>query len=322
MDITLLAYGSRGDVEPFVALGQGLLKAGYRVRLVAPEVFASLVLGSGIEFVGLPGDPEQLVRSLVDTGGRCWAGSVRSVAQYVMPLATQVLEVVQAACAGSDAVIHSFLLTIAGYEIARARGIPDISAQFFPVFTSTSEFPGIAFPDLPLGDLYRRATHWVLKQTFWQGSRILYRRLRRVNSHLPRLTGWPFDVQSERPSPILYAFSPQVVPRPHDWRSGAHVTGYWFPQGTADWQPPRELTDFLDAGPPPVCVSFGSTITRKRNRLAETVLNALAISRRRGVIVGPALQVDRPPESVFWLEYAPYDWLFPRAATVVHHGGA
>lgn len=322
MDITLLAYGSRGDIEPFVALGQGLVRAGYRVRLVAPEVFASLALGSDIDFVGLPGDPEQLVRGLVETGSRRWAGTVRSVAQYVMPLATQVLETVQAACAGTDAVIHSFLLTIAGSEIARARGIPDISVQLFPVFTPTTECPGIVFPDLPLGDPYRRVTHWVLKQTFWQGSRILYRRLRRVTPHFPRLTGWPLDVRSERPSPILYAFSPQIVPRPHDWRDGTHVTGYWFPQGPLDWQSPQELTDFLEAGPPPVCVSFGSTLTRERDRLVDTVFEALTLSRRRGVIVGPALQVDRPPESVFWLDYAPYGWLFPRAAAVVHHGGA
>jgi len=322
MDTTLLAYGSRGDVEPFVALGQGLLRAGYRVRLAAPDVFAPLVLESGIEFVGLPGDPEQLVRSLVEPGGRRWCGSVRSVAKFAMPLAVQVLEALQDACAGTDAVIHSFLLTLAGHEIARARGIPDLSAQFFPVFTATTEFPSIVFPDLPLGNLYRRATHWVLKQTYWQGSRFLYHRLRRSNPHLPQLTGWLFDVGDGRPTPILYAFSPEVVPRPHDWPGDATVTGYWFPQGRIDWRPPRELADFLDAGPPPVCVSFGSTVMRERDRLGELVVEALAISRQRGVIVGPALHVDSLPESVLWLDYAPYGWLFPRAATVVHHGGA
>ena len=322
MHITLLAYGSRGDVEPFVALGKGLSRAGYRVRLAAPEIFASLVRSSDIEFSGLPGDPRRLVQGLVDSAGKNWLRMVRSVSQFALPLGAQVLAAAQAACEGTEAIIHSFLLTIAGHEIATAQGIPDLSAQMFPVFSPTVEFPGIVFPDLPLGNLYRRATHQVVGQTFWQGSRLLYGRVRRTSPHLPRLTRWPFRADNHRSPPILYAFSSQVVPRPHDWREDVHVTGYWFSEDETDWQPPEGLVAFLQAGPPPVCVGFGSTVTRDRDRLARVVLEALKKSRQRGVIVGTGLALERPSAAVLQVDYAPYGWLFPRAAAVVHHGGA
>jgi len=322
MHITLLAYGSRGDVEPFVALGKGLLRAGHRVRLAAPEAFAALVRSCDIEFAGLPGDPGRLVQALVDSAGRNWWRMVQSVSRFALPLGAQVSEAILAVCEGTQAIIHSFLLTMVGHEIARAKGIPGFSAQLFPVFSPTAEFPGIVFPDLPLGRFYRRVTHEVIHQTFWQGSRLLYERVRRSNPHLPRLTRWPFRSGTDRPLPILYAFSPQVVPRPHDWRDDAHVTGYWFSEDSGDWRPPERLVAFLLAGPPPVCVGFGSTVTQDRDRLAGVVFEALERSQQRAVVVGGGLGSMSSSDTLFQLDYAPYGWLFLKAAAVVHHGGA
>ena len=223
----------------------------------------------------------------------------------------------------ADGVISPAMVGIlVGHEIARAKGIPGFSAQLFPVFSPTAEFPGIVFPDLPLGRFYRRVTHEVIHQTFWQGSRLLYERVRRSNPHLPRLTRWPFRSGTDRPLPILYAFSPQVVPRPHDWRDDAHVTGYWFSEDSGDWRPPERLVAFLLAGPPPVCVGFGSTVTQDRDRLAGVVFEALERSQQRAVVVGGGLGSMSSSDTLFQLDYAPYGWLFLKAAAVVHHGGA
>ena len=72
MHVAVMTYGSRGDVEPFVALGRGLLQAGHSVRLAAPQPFESFVTAHGIDFVGLPGDPTRLVQELVDEAGENW----------------------------------------------------------------------------------------------------------------------------------------------------------------------------------------------------------------------------------------------------------
>jgi sterol 3beta-glucosyltransferase len=89
-----------------------------------------------------------------------------------------------------------------------------------------------------------------------------------------------------------------------------------------DWQPPRKLVDFLDAGPAPVSISFGSTVTRNPGELAETVADAVVASGQRGVLVGPGWGSTDLPGSILALEAVPYGWLFPRMSAVVHHGGA
>ena len=322
MQVTLLTHGSRGDVEPFVALGKGFVQAGHTVRLAAPEGFNSLAASHGLDFVGLPGEPHRLVQSLVEMAGRNPLRMVAVTSRFVVPLAARVFERVEAACDGAQVLVHSFLLTQAGHEVAKKLGIPDVSAQFFPIFAGTAQFAAVTFPDLPLGGLYRRLSHGITTQTFQQGGRILYWWVRRANPHLPPLTGWPFSSKDGRRPPILFAFSPHVVPPPTDWPGDAHVTGYWFLDEPGAWEPPAELLDFLEAGRKPVSISFGSTVTREPDELGETVLRALALSGQRGVLVGTGLPKEVLPVDVLALDYVPYGWLFPRMSAVVHHGGA
>lgn len=322
MHVTLVTYGSRGDVEPFVALGRGFLRAGDEVRLVAPERFESMAAARGIDFLGLPGDPDRLVQDLVELAGRNPLRMVSSVSRFVLPLAARVFDQVRTACTGTEVIIHSFLLTQAGHEVARELGIPDVSAQFFPIFSTTAEFPAVAFPNLPLGRPYRRLSHVVTTQTFRQGGRILYWWVRRTNPHLPRLHGWPFSRNNGRRPPVLYAFSPHVVPQPRDWPGDAHITGYWFLDDNGNWQPPRGLLDFLDAGPRPIAIGLGSTVTQKPDDITRTVLRALDLTGQRGVLVGKEWSQEDLSADVFTLVSAPYGWLFPRMSAVVHHGGA
>ncbi|HEX2036809.1 MAG TPA: glycosyltransferase, partial [Chloroflexota bacterium] len=130
--------------------------------------------------------------------------------------------------------------------------------------------------------------------------------------------------------PRLYGYSRLVVPRPPDWPPDWHVTGYWaLDSATAvpPWEPPAALAAFLDAGPPPVYVGFGSMAPRSAGHLTEAALQALRATGQRGILasgwagLGAASGAALPPE-VFRIQEAPHDWLFPRMAAVVHHGGA
>ena len=322
MKITILTYGSRGDVEPFVELGKGLIKAGYQVRLAAPKKFKPLVSGNQIEFISFPGDPQQLVQDLVDQAGGSWLGMVSEMSSFVLPLGAEVSQLAYTACRDADLIIHSFLLTNTGFEIAREMDIPDISAQTFPVFTNTGAFPAPVAPDLPLGDIYRKLTHALVTQTFWQGSRIIYRRIRKELPELPPLTSWPFDPHNTWKTPILYAFSPQIVPRPADWPDGVYITGYWFSANEIDWKPDAQLTRFLENGPAPIAVAFGSTSTSKITGVYHKVVEALRRTDQRGIIIGKKPR-ELGSQNVFWHEeYIPYTWLFKHSNAVIHHGGA
>jgi UDP:flavonoid glycosyltransferase YjiC (YdhE family) len=123
---------------------------------------------------------------------------------------------------------------------------------------------------------------------------------------------------------MLYCYSPAIAPKPPDWSEQAHVTGYWFLDHPSAWQPPADLVRFLGSGPPPVYIGFGSMVSRKPEQTTRIALDALKQSRQRGVIAtgwGALSQSDLPSE-VFLIESVPHDWLFPKMAAVVHHGGA
>jgi UDP:flavonoid glycosyltransferase YjiC (YdhE family) len=245
------------------------------------------------------------------------------ILDYALPLARQVLADAYQACLGADAIIHSLLMTIAGHQIARELDRPDFSAMVFAVFTPTATFPNPGFPVLPLGGGYNRLTHLMFDQINWRVSQVAYAWLRRQQPELPRLSTWPFSAANRRPTPILYGFSPLVIPKPPDWGHDAHVTGYWFLDTGHDWQPPAALADFLEGGPPPVYIGFGSMISRQAAKLTEVALEALAHTGQRGVLQagwGGLVTEDLPPD-VFRLDSAPFDWLFPRMAAAVHHGG-
>jgi sterol 3beta-glucosyltransferase len=322
MKITLLTYGSRGDVEPFVALGEGLIERGHHVHLAAPQAFEELATSHGITFTGLPGDPGEAVKKLVDDAGKNWLRMMTTLGKFVLPLAKEVFTNAQQAAGGSDLVIHSFLLTGAGYEIAKRQGVPNLSVQFFPVFSSTGNFPSLTAPELPLGRFYNHSTHKITNAILKFGMKATYRWVQRQNPDLPDLTGWAFDGDAETRTPILYAISPHVVPPPDEMSATAYMTGYWSLKSSVKYEPSPELLGFLEAGAPPVAICFGSTISKNSAKIAKIAHDALMECNVRGILVGKGLHNENLPPNILWQDFVPYEWLFPRVAVIAHHGGA
>jgi len=75
---------------------------------------------------------------------------------------------------------------------------------------------------------------------------------------LPDRADWPWRRGESNPAPILFAYSPQILPAPPDWPHFAHVTGYWQLPPEPRWHPPPALVEFLVSGPPPVYFGMGS----------------------------------------------------------------
>jgi sterol 3beta-glucosyltransferase len=133
----------------------------------------------------------------------------------------------------------------------------------------------------------------------------------------------PFISLQKQKVPVLYGYSAQVLPHPEDWDVSQHVTGYWFLEPPTAWEPPKDLVHFLNAGPPPVYIGFGSMSSKKSEATADLVLQALARTGLRGVMYAGwgGLKKEQLPETVFMSDSIPHTWLFPRMAAVVHHGG-
>ena len=322
--VALLTYGTRGDVEPFIALAEGLQRAGFAPRLAAPAVFEPLAQDHRVEFHPLPGNPAQLAKDLVALAGTSWPRMVRAVSRFVAPLGAQVFRHAIECAADADLIVHSFLMTQTGHELARRQGIPSISAQMFPVFAPTSAFPAVISPDIPGCGPYRRLTHVFVTQVFWQGSRILYNGVRRMEPALPTLSGWPFSGPRMSRPWIMFAFSRHVVPPPSDWDGVAEVTGYWPLGAQESWKAPVGLERFLAAGPLPIYVGLGSGGEAAGTAWMDAAEAALTECGLRGIFdLGSSdLTANHLPETIYAVRDIPHAWLFPRVAAVVHHGGA
>ena len=324
LKITILTYGSRGDVEPFAALAGGLIARGYGVTLAGPAKYRDLITSPEVNVHPLPGDPGRLAEDFREKAGANPLKTFSVMSQHVRPIAQQVFDESQKAVQGADLVLHSFAMTDGGHTLASRVGAGSISVQFFPVFSPTGAFPALMFPDLPLGPSYRWLTHWASTRLFHWGGRVLYRMLRRRSRTLPRLEKWPFQSGSEEAVPILYAYSPEVVPKPADWDDRSVVTGYWFREPGEAWEPPDEVRAFLRRPRRKVYIGLGSMLPDPGRELMGMFVKILESLGLAG-IVSAKDQQDGPAalgEHSLLVGELPHSWLFPRLDAAVHHGGA
>jgi UDP:flavonoid glycosyltransferase YjiC (YdhE family) len=327
MRIAIIATGSRGDVEPYIALGKGLADAGHAIRLVTHHNFVALVQAHGLEFWPIAGNVQDIAQGmavLLERGN--FLAILAEMGKEAQAGALALAQGGLAACRGVDAILAGIGGLFVGIALAEKLGLPLLQAYYIP-FTPTAAYPSFLVPKPPiaLGGGFNRLSYHLARQMMWQMFRPADGRARRAALDLPPAPFLgPFAADCLRGMPILYGYSPAVIPPPADWGANVHVTGYWFSDLADDWTPPPALAEFLQAGPPPVYIGFGSMSHRKPEETADLILRAVARTGQRAIILAGwgGLAATDAPDSVFMLDGAPFSWLFPRVAAVVHHGGA
>jgi len=329
MRIAIITIGTRGDVQPYIALGQGLMKAGHAVRLAAHKDFEDLVRSNGLEFFSIRGNSQdrmgkQEMRDVLEKGNFITTAMymIRS-AEYAL---SEWMEDGLAACQGMDLLISGSVSLTVGAPLAEKLHLPLLQAQIFPS-APTRDFPSVILPQtLPnLGGMFNLISSRLISQITWLAVRPM---INRVRKDILGLRPAPFNGLSHtRPPegfPLIYGFSPSVIPAPADWRAEDHITGYWFLDPPDDWTPPLDLLNFLQAGLPPIYVGFGSTGSRNPAETTDLVLQALSKTQQRAILLSGwgGMQKTDSPASAFMVDSIPFSWLFPRVAAVVHHGGA
>lgn len=329
--ITCLTIGSRGDVQPYIALCKGLLAEGHKPRIATHAEFGPWVEKHGIEFRPVEGDPAELMRICVENGMFTYS-FLREASAKFRTWIDELLKSAWQACQDSDLLIES-PSAMAGIHIAEALKIPYFRAFTMP-WTRTRAYPhAFAVPEHKIGGAYNYYSYVMFDNVFWKAISGQVNRWRKKELGL-RSTN--LDKMQPNKVPFLYNFSPHVVVPPLDYSDWVRVTGYWFLNEAQDWTPPPELTGFIqkarDDGKKLVYIGFGSIVVSDPAALTKTVVDSVLKAGVRCILskgwsdrLGDpaALKTEVPlPADILQIKSAPHDWLFTQIDAAVHHGGA
>lgn len=308
MKIVVATIGSRGDVQPYVNLCQGLQEAGHEVVLATNATLCPLAESHGVQCapVGPAVDMgAEGARLMARSFNNMWIGMIR-----VMRLASWLVEKaypeVLKVCEGADLVITSD--TGSGIAEAEKLGLPWISVTLQPARVPVDR-PNPSFAQRVIWGLFGKLLILPINRS-----------RRRVGA--PLVTDIAGMLSSRM---ILLPVSRHVSPRDPRWPGHVHPTGYWFARPLADWSPPQDLLAFLRAGERPIAVSLGvmSMSGRQARQGARIVLQAIRQAGVRAIVQGwhDALQDQELPQTVYHAGPMPHSWLFGQVSAVVHHGG-
>ncbi|KAL8795604.1 MAG: hypothetical protein Q9182_007506 [Xanthomendoza sp. 2 TL-2023] len=355
LNVVIQVVGSRGDVQPFVALGK-VLKAeyGHRIRLATHPTFQSFIEENGLEFFSVGGDPAELMAFMVknpglmpgidslksgDIGQRrrgmyeivqgCWRSCyemgdgtgalasddhldvLKGPQHHITGQGISRRDVASTSPFVADAIIAN-PPSFAGIHCAEKLGIP-LHLMFTMPWSPTQAFPH-PLANIQTSNADQSITNFMsyalVEMMTWQGLGDVINRFREKSLGLEPVS----------------LMSPALIRKPKDWGSHISVAGFYFLSLASSFTPDPTLLSFLQAGPPPVYIGFGSIVVDDPNAMTRKIFDAVQKSGQRALVSkgwgGLGADSLDVPKDVFMLGNVPHDWLFKHVSCVVHHGGA
>ncbi|MQB44700.1 glycosyltransferase [Rhizobium sp. ICMP 5592] len=329
MKIVIFTIGTEGDVRPLVALALGLRQAGHQVRIATDPSCADLVRENDIDYACLNGDFLAWMRSDQRTMERGLASFtiMAEARRRLLAMAVDWAEQGRTAAQGADLLIGNGMVYYLAASLGERLGMPVVESQLMPTLPSSTS------PPLPLPQwMYRlpgfanKALGHAARLLVWKTLKPAYNEIVRPALGLPAYPRFaPFQAQFLN-HPRLFGFSPILIEPSASWPEQTRVTGHWYLENREKWRPPEALMQFLESGPPPIYVGFGSMMHHDAAGFTDKVLGAVKMTGKRAVLAtgwgGLSEKADFDTSTVFALERAPHDWLLPRMALAVHHAGA
>ncbi|KAK7279819.1 hypothetical protein RJT34_24877 [Clitoria ternatea] len=329
LQIVILVVGTRGDVQPFLAIAKRLQEYGHHVRLATHANFKRFVESAGVDFYPLGGDPRVLAGYMARNKGLIPSGPAEISIQRKQLKA--IIDSLLPACTAADMETgvpfkaQAIIANPPAYghvHVAEALGVP-LHIFFTMPWTPTFEFSH------PLARVPQSAGYWlsyiIVDLLIWWGMRGIINDFRKTKLKLAPIAYFSMYRGSISHLPTAYMWSPHVVPKPSDWGPLVDVVGYCFLSLASKYQPREDFVQWIQKGPPPLYFGFGSMPLEDPKRTTDVILEALKDTEQRGIVdrgwgnLGNLAEVS---DNVFLLEECPHDWLFPQCSAVVHHGGA
>lgn len=324
MKVLINTYGTRGDIQPYIALGKGLSAAGHDVTLGTSDGYQALVEEHCLRYAYI--DSDMLAFTQAVLGETTSARETFRAAQKMLPAMAQMMErewQVAREVQPDLIVYHSKCL--GSLHAAQKLQIPAVLSLPLPFFTPTSAFPVPFLANLRLGKWFNRFSYRLMRLPVMMYNGMVNRfRVKTLGMPPARSFANGLTRDDGSPVPVIYPYSSHLLPTPPEFPSHVHVTGYWFLDRSPGWQAEPALLRFLEDGPPPVYVGFGSMGGGGAAKRAAVVVEALQAAGQRGVLNRGwgGLNPQSLPANIHLTGSVPHDWLFPQMTAVVHHGGA
>ena len=332
MKIAITTVGTRGDLQPYIALGLGLKEAGHEVLIVSSKNEETFVKNYGLDFFSLSVDIQKLMDGEEVQEMSKGNNPLKFILSHLKgskklkQLMVETQGEIWTACQFADIIIFHPGMPL-GFFIAQEKKRISVMANPFPVI-ATSDYPAILFYTSPrLGRLWNKITHKIFEKIFWSLSKssIVEFWTKTVMTN-KNFSASPMRQQIESGMPVINGYSNLFFNQPNEWQSNIHTTGNWFIDKEPNFIPPTELSKFIENGEQPIYIGFGSM---KDIKSFQTTLNiikeALDITKQRAVIGlgwSKLSYNENIPGNIFLIESIPHTWLFPKMKTVIHHGGA
>lgn len=325
MRITLATLGTRGDVQPYIAVACELQKRGHDVVIATHPEFKGLLTEYGLAHREVGGSFRALMESDL---GRAWLNSGDSPLKYAkyarelfLPLQEMYCEQYDEACADAEGVVF-YAMAAGGLYAAERRKIPAVAVAPWAMVPNGDVIPlASAIVDRFPRSVKRWISGQIMKLAF--GAMTPVHNAYRQRVGLPPLSGPSFLHHAiNLGTPMVHLFSEHVVPRPREFAPHHHVVGFSFAPDKP-YEPPASLRHFLSSGSQPIYLGFGSMTGFEPAELAELATRAARLAGVRAVVAsGWAGLQPKPSDDVYVIDEIPHEWLFPRVSAVVHHGGA
>jgi sterol 3beta-glucosyltransferase len=333
--VVFLTVGTRGDVQPFVALGTALLKMGHRPVIVTHRKMESFVTSHGIEFryCGVEFDQHGVVGKAAESAS-IYAWFREALRKVTLKQYTNVNTHFFAACSGkgenaTDLIVSTGHTVGPAMDFAEKLGLPMWCCQLTPHQWPTRSFGPHSHRTSCCGclNLLRHYAYWgELSRAYSEANVASHAHAFRSNVLGLR----PADPGVQRVLDMFevetyFVAARAVVPQPMDWPVPSNVCGFFF-LDQEDYTPPAALTAFLKPGngrAPVVCINFGSMVLVERtNFIRDAAMAAIACGKRVLLITGWASPPEDLPEGCFCVQSVPHEWVFDKCCAVIHHGGA
>jgi rhamnosyltransferase subunit B len=320
MHALLISLGTDGDVYPYIGLGQRLRERGHRVTLLSAERYQTWANELGFGFSPLVTETEMqgmLANPDMWHPWKCALVLARWGAQMIERQYAQIAPLVN----GGGAVLIANPGVLAARMLHEQRGTPLASLILQPWV-----IPSISAPPVMPVTLPRQAPRFVGRAYWWLFHRVAHQLVARDVNRARRAIGLPVVQRVFEwwlsPQRVLGLFPEWFGPPQADWPGQIRLTGFPLYDGRLKQGLPDDVRDFLEAGPPPVAVTFGTGMMHAQRLFADAVA-ACEMSGQRGLLLTrhPDQLPVKLPTTVRQFPFAPFRELFPQCAAVVHHGG-